>query len=502
MASTGVAGGTVTPGRLALWAVVAAAVGVALWLASRYSYLLFHSLAETFAVVIAATVFLFSWSARVSAPFRPFALLGTGYLFVGIIEVLHMLAYEGMPIFPAGRDYATRLWIAARALQASVTLVFALALAREVVVPTWAAFTGTGLVATALVLSILWWDIFPICLVPGVGVTPFKRISEYVISGVLAVSALILGRRSVNLPPQIRRLLISAFLVSIASELFFTLYVDAYGYPNLIGHYLMVMSFYLSYQALFAVQVRARVELIERLEATDRELREANLAKDRFVSILAHDLRSPLGGLLNVSELLARRFDRLDVSTMRKLAESIYDATRHSADLLESVLQWARANTGKLLPRPSPVDLAELCRGILELNRGPAEMKSIRLRCAIPEGATVTADENMLATVLRNLVSNALKFTPRCGEVVVGALQEGAWQNLTVRDTGVGMGPDEVQKLFRIDTRYHREGTEHEPGHGMGLILCRELVTLNHGEMAVSSEPGRGSVFTVRLPVG
>ncbi|HEY9594251.1 MAG TPA: HAMP domain-containing sensor histidine kinase, partial [Spirochaetia bacterium] len=172
----------------------------------------------------------------------------------------------------------------------------------------------------------------------------------------------------------------------------------------------------------------------------------------------------------------------------------------HSAELLECILQWARAQTGRLEVHPSPLRLAELCDGIVELEGAAAAAKEIRLESRVSPEAIAFADHEMVATIVRNLVSNALKFTPRGGEVVVGSRRDHDALLLTVTDNGVGMSAVDAAKLFRIDVSFSSPGTESEKGHGMGLILCRELVQLNRGTIEVTSAPAHGSTFTVRLP--
>jgi signal transduction histidine kinase len=137
----------------------------------------------------------------------------------------------------------------------------------------------------------------------------------------------------------------------------------------------------------------------------------------------------------------------------------------------------------------------------VELQSPAAAAKEIRIDAKVPHDAAAFADENMIATVLRNLVSNAVKFTSRGGEVVLSAKEEGDWQMVSVSDTGVGMGPEELKKLFRIDVHFSCPGTESERGNGMGLILCKELVELNKGGFSVVSEPLQGSTFSFRLPL-
>jgi len=483
------------------------AIVVALWLSSRSSYLLFHSIVEIFSIAVACAVFMISWSSRDQPEARPFLLLGIGYLFVAILDVIHLLSYKGMGVLPNTQDDATRLWVAARALQAAATLVFSLLSRRRRVGSPALAFAVFGGAAAAALLSIFVWSVFPLCFVEGVGVTPFKKASEYVISAVFAASIFLVAGRPGFLTRVEQRLLIAAFGLTIASELVFTLYVSAYGYQNLIGHLLKVAAFFLAYLALFESKVRGRVALIAELkqskaalEASEMELRTANLSKDKFFSILAHDLRSPIGGLVSVSELLARRYEELEPRKVRELCQLLHDGATHSADLLECILQWARAQTGRLEVNPSRIRLSELCEGVVAQLESVAAGKGIGLVCRIPRDASAWADENMVATVLRNLLSNAVKFTPAGGEVALSAAEEGGWQTITVADTGVGMTPEELEKLFRIDVHFSCPGTQAERGHGMGLILCRELVTLNRGAIWADSEPQKGSAFSFRLP--
>jgi signal transduction histidine kinase len=178
----------------------------------------------------------------------------------------------------------------------------------------------------------------------------------------------------------------------------------------------------------------------------------------------------------------------------------IYDGAKESSELLESLLQWARAQAGRLAVFPSAIPVAELCDGIASLQRTVAGAKGVTLEVCVPPEAKAWADENMAATVIRNLISNAVKFTPQGGRVSVASSTEGDWERITVRDTGLGMTPDELGKLFRIDVHFSSPGTNGEHGAGMGLILCRELVALNRGTIEAQSEPGSGSAFTVSLP--
>jgi len=493
--------------RAAGYVLAVAAAFAGLWLTSTYSYLLFHSISEILIVAVAAAVFLGSWSARGYPETQPFVLLGIGYFFVAILEILHALAYQGMDVLPAGQDYATKLWVAARGLQAVVTFAFTVLEIVRRTVPSFVAFLVVGGLAAIAVASIFVWNVFPLCLVEGSGVTPCKKASEYVISALLVVTVILILRTHESIDRRERVLLAAAFALNAAAEIVFTYYVSAYGTQNLIGHLLILGSFILAYEALFATKVRGRVALTHelmrstaRLERSEAELRAANLSKDQFLSIIAHDLRNPISGFLSLTEVLAGQFPRLEKRRAHELCLLLRESARQTSELLESILQWANAQTGRLVARPSPFALDELCEGIVAQHSSAARRKQIAVLNRVPASSIAWADPDMIATVIRNLVSNALKFTPRGGSVVVSAARDGAWDRISVADTGRGMSSEETAKLFRIEVRRTTEGTDGEHGNGIGLILCRELVALNRGKIEVVSEPGRGSTFTVVLP--
>ena len=493
--------------RITVYAVAVAAACAALWLTSTYSYLFFHSIAEMVIVAVAAAVFMVSWSARGYPESQPFVLLGIGYLFVAILEILHAVSYQGMNILPVGMDYATKLWISARGLQALVTLAFAHLVRVRRNAPSLVAFLVIGALSAAAILTIFVWDIFPLCLVEGTGVTPFKKASEYAISAFLLTAAVLVFRSPETLSRQERTLLSAAFVLNAAGEIVFTLYASAYGTQNLLGHLLTLGSFGLAYQALIATKVRSRIALVHelqrstaRLEQSEGDLRAANLSKDKFFSILAHDLRNPLGGFLSLTEVLAGNFNRLEKKRIHELCVLLHDGARETSELLESILQWAGAQTGRLVAHPSSLPLAELCEGIVAQQQPAARGKEIDLESRVAASSIARADADMAATVLRNLISNAVKFTPRGGKVVVTSARHGACEHVSVTDTGRGMSAEEVARLFRIDVRFAQEGTEGERGNGIGLILCHELASLNQGKIKVASEPGKGSTFTLVLP--
>jgi signal transduction histidine kinase len=489
-------------------ALVVAISAVLLYLASLYSYLLFHSLVEIFSVVIAAAVFMLAWNARDSAETRILAYLGIGYLCTAFLDLFHTLSYHGMGIFPDGHDLATKLWIAARYVQAATLLLFAGSYrSRRRIRFEW-VFAALGGATVILFLLIFPLNLFPTCFVEGVGVTPFKRVSEYVISSVMAASLVLLSTGRNLLEAPVRNRLVLAIGLTIVGELLFTLYIFSNDFFNLLGHYLKLAAFFLTYKALIAIQVQNRLQMIEDLTIArnelmerERSLREANRGKDRMVSIIAHDLRNPISGVKMFSELLANRYEELDDRERSSYASRIFESVNRSLELMETLLAWGRSQIRTTDSQPQPVDLKQLIERNLALCSIPADAKNISLCSGIDSPLRVLADGEMVSTVVRNLLDNAVKYTSAGGSVRVEADIEGDLVRVLVKDTGTGLDPNSLGQLFRFDTRVSKEGTAGEGGHGLGLIFCKELVEKNGGRIWVESEPGRGSSFFFTLPL-
>jgi PAS domain S-box-containing protein len=260
--------------------VLAVGVGVlaliGLVACNAYSYLLFHSIAELFSIVVACGIFMILWNSRGFVRDSFFLLLCTGCLFVAGIDLLHMLAYKGMGVFPGVRpDLAIQLWIAARGLQ-TASLLLALSFVRRRVGVGW-MLLGYILVTSALLASIFVWPVFPTCFVEGQGLTPFKRISEYVICVLLVVAIALLYRERNRFDSRVFLLLTASIAAVIVAELAFTFYVDVYGLSNVVGHFAKITAFCFMYAALVQVGLtKPRDLLLRGAKYNERELRSAH----------------------------------------------------------------------------------------------------------------------------------------------------------------------------------------------------------------------------------
>lgn len=242
------------------------------------------------------------------------------------------------------------------------------------------------------------------------------------------------------------------------------------------------------------------INLEKIVEQRTLELKELNATKDRFFSIIAHDLKNPFNTLIGFSELLKDNFDSFDTDQIKNYITIIFETSRSSYSLLENLLNWSRSQTGRLELTPERISVKQLVGEVLDVCRNPAEKKNIVIHNAIDPEAEVYADYNTTSTVLRNLISNAIKFTHNQGEIYIECFYKDDFVIVSVKDNGVGIPSKNMDKLFRIDGNFSTKGTENESGTGLGLILCREFIVKNGGDIWVESLPGNGSTFYFSLP--
>ena len=250
-------------------------------------------------------------------------------------------------------------------------------------------------------------------------------------------------------------------------------------------------------------EVLARIRAHITIKRQREELDRLNATKDRLFSVISHDLRGPFMGLLGALELLRDSSDEFDAATAHELIAGLYESAQKTYQLLENLLEWSRSQQQTTVAHPAELDLAPVVCEAAELFRDGAERKEVRLSVEIPRGARVYADRDQLGTVLRNLINNAVKFTPAGGRVEVSGEATSDSENtvrVTVLDTGTGIDPEALPRLFTLDHSVSTVGTDGERGSGLGLLLAHDYVTRNGGTISVQSEPGQGSRFTVSLP--
>jgi signal transduction histidine kinase/DNA-binding response OmpR family regulator len=243
-----------------------------------------------------------------------------------------------------------------------------------------------------------------------------------------------------------------------------------------------------------------RKQIEDQLVESEKNLRELNASKDKFFSIISHDLKNPFMGLLGFTEILYDSFDQYSDEEKKKMLLIIKNSTRTTFKLLENLLEWSRIKIGAAKASPKEQDASILVNDCIFLLRDTAILKNIKILTEVPFDSKVYCDENMVKTILRNFISNAIKFSHPGSTVKIYSSNEEGRINISVSDTGIGISEDVIENLFRIDASTVSLGTQGEKGTGIGLILCKELAEKNGGEIHVQSKKESGSVFTVSIP--
>jgi len=245
-------------------------------------------------------------------------------------------------------------------------------------------------------------------------------------------------------------------------------------------------------------------ELKEReflIHQQNSELSKLNADKDKFIRILAHDLRNPFNSLLGFSDLLLKNLRKYNIQKVEKQLKIIHQTSHQTYNLLEDLLLWTKSQSGKLPYEPKSIVFIELCNEIIEYFTTQAAAKGISLNCFEHKKTILSADLNMIKTILRNLISNAIKFTNHGGQIEISTEKNDEDVTIIVSDNGIGIQPEVLTTLFDISKIYTTEGTANESGSGLGLLLCKDFVEIHGGKIWVESEVDKGSDFKFTMPL-
>ena len=244
-----------------------------------------------------------------------------------------------------------------------------------------------------------------------------------------------------------------------------------------------------------------RILAEEALKNSESQLKELNATKDKFFNIVAHDLKNPFTSLIGSSELLFRNIDKMDKEKIKTLALILNDASKSGYAILQNLLDWSRSQTGLLTFNPENINLRKLVDELILNLEQISFNKEIRIHSEVKDDLFIYGDKNMIRTILRNLLSNAVKYSYRSGKVIICATIIDHEVIISVKDTGIGIPKEIINKIFRIDAKYSAPGTENEQGTGLGLKLCKEFVEKQGGKIWVESIENKGSEFKFSIPV-
>ena len=473
-------------------------VMLGLLLISEDNYLLFHSLIEMFSIVVAGSIFMIVWNARSYLDNDYFLFIGIAYFFIGIIELLHTLAYHGMGVFvAAGSNLATQLWIADRYLQSITLLIAPLFCSRKLKIRFQILIYSV--ITSLLLASIFYWQIFPICYIEGIGLTTFKIVSEYVVIAILGAAILLLLQQRQWFDQSVLRLLVWAMIATVAAEFAFTSYTNVYGSMNVIGHFLLLISFYLAYKAIVKTGL-IKPQLIlfhnlarseERLQEQTEELQARNEELDAFAHTVAHDLKNPLATLIVAVDTLSDF--KVPPEEWEDYAEEIIATAYHMDRIIDNLLLLAEARKDDV-PLEA-IDMAEVVTNVRQ--RLGKLISQTQAKIETPDRwPTALGHAPWVEEVLANYVSNAIKYGGQPPLIQLGADVDSAGSlRFWGQDNGCGISPEEQANLFKSFGRLRHRNK----GHGLGLSIVRRIVERMGGQIGVESTPGQGSRFYFTL---
>lgn len=487
-------------------------------------YLPLHMFAETFSIVVSMLVFGVAWNAYSAERPGNIMILACALLAVALIDFAHMLSFAGMPDFvtPGSPEKAINLWLAARLLAALALLTVSLQAWRPLAQPrNRYPLLAACLAIAALVIwvALFYPQVWPRTFIDGQGLTPFKIGAEYAIVAILLVPAVRFYRQARQAQSVEAASLFAATVITILSELCFTLYSDVADVFNMLGHLYKIIAYAFIYRAVFVSSVREpfrrldaeleenrqiaeelkvhREHLQELVAERTAQLETANKDLEGFSYSVSHDLRAPLRAIDGFSLILLEDYhDKLDDEGKRLLAV-VRDNTKKMGQLIDDILQFSRAGRAELAW--VEVDMAALAQSVWHELAPLRDNRQFRFEVGALPG--VCADRSALVQVMTNLLSNAIKFTKGIDTAVIevgGSTNENETV-YSIRDNGAGFDMQYVDKLFGVFQRLH--GMDEFEGTGIGLAIVKRIVSKHGGRVWAEGRVNGGATFYFALPI-
>ncbi len=450
---------------------------VGVYLTSFHSYVLFHSIIELVSILIFYSVFILAWNARKYTDNNYLLFIGIAYLFIGSIDLIHTLAYKGMGVFVGfGANLPTQLWIAARYLQGFTLFIAPFTIGKRRYNLNILLILYT-VITVFLFASIFLWKIFPDCYIDGVGLTSFKKISEYVISFILLISAVLLVLKRESFDKNVLRLLVASIILTIGAELAFTFYIGVYDLSNMIGHYFKIIAAFFIYLALVQTGFEKPFSLLFRsLNQKQVQITELNDILKLLNKILRHDI---LNNLTIIEGNIKMYVDSKGKEGSYQDALLVAERSKHLVDQMRN-LETA-VSLGKSL---KPYKVRETINGVIK------DFSNIKF--TINGNGIILADEAFVS-VIENIIRNA-KIHGQTGKIDIKIYQEDNFVKISISDYGKGI-PDKIKKkLFTEGFKYG------ETGHtGLGLYIVKKTVERYGGEIWVKDNKPKGTIFIIQI---
>ncbi len=495
---------------------------ILLFFISRLNFLLFHTLAEVFSIVIIFAVFMFTWNTRKYMRNNYLLFIGIAFIFFGFIDILHTFTYKGINILflPEKNitNYPTQLWIAARYMQSISLLIAPFFLNRKINISY--VILAFHLIVIAVVLSIFYWHNFPDCYLDGIGLTPFKKVSEYIISFILIGSIFTLWKHKDKFEHDLMRLITLSILATIFSELAFTFYIGVFDFSNMIGHLLKIVAFFLIYKAIIVAGLQQPVEvlfhdlnlsrkkLLEHKDKLEAEIKKAvteveernkmlilqsrHAQLGEMIAAITHQWKQPLNqiSVLSTAMIDAWNYNALDQEFLERSINNISSVVNDMNDILNDFRNF-------YAPQISDVDfeLADVIKPLQALVGRRLEKYNIELKLDIKSGLILNGKINEIIQVFLILINNAVDAISesgvKIGKIFVTSNIDENNITVTVRDNAGGIDLNIIDNLFQP---YFT--TKGDKGTGMGLFLARTIIEKHfNGTISVRNHQD-GAEFT------
>ncbi len=457
---------------------------ILLALISHYNYLAYHSLIEFLSILIAFTIFNIGWNSRHLTPNNSFLLLAVGYLLVGTLDMFHMFTYKGMNLFPGlPVNVTTQFWITARFVESISFFLYAFLNIKRKRISSNLIFGGFCFLGLILSASI-WLRIFPICYLEGNGLTFFKIFSEYLISFVFIVSAYLLWRYKIISEPEVRFAVIASIIITVFSEISFTLYYDPYGFFNILGHFFKLISFVLIYKALVEEVMKKPFQI---LFQKYNHSQERLIASGSFLSTMFHDLKNPLSTIRALSQLGGN--NNINPEKRKEYFLKITDKVDQLSEMLNKVLGTFKSEG---LEKADPV---ALIKEVLEDLEPVCQVKGIELAFWSHCQLEMALEARLFKRAIHNLLRNSVQVLNEGGKIKVEIWEKRSSIHISVEDNGPGM-PEEIQENIFKPFISGANGT------GLGLYMVYFTVTQVHGgRIRFKTRQGKGTTFYIELPI-